>query len=314
MDSHPLDARRLQALVHLIDTQSFTSAAKRMGLTQSAISHAIKALEEDIGCTLVTRIGKQAQPTEEGDKLYDMAQKILADMANIRHQLGSQSLWSQKTLRIGATASVCQYLLPSVIREFKESFSDCRIIVHSTDSPQVIEKLQRNEIDIGIAIEPAQPNPCEYRKLFEDELYFMVGPMHPWALTGVAPVEEISQEDYILYSQQSYTYKMIENHFKQRSLDLRSSYALGSLEVIKELVKVGVGVSVGSFWVAEREFKEGSIRLIPTGGPPLIRSWVLLSRAHRRLSLAEETFTGLCQLVAENLKIRLETPAPPKKP
>ncbi|MEM6821403.1 MAG: LysR family transcriptional regulator [Verrucomicrobiota bacterium] len=301
MISDLLDARRLQAFVYLIDTQSFTTAAKRLGLTQSAVSHSIKVLEEDIGCPLIQRLGKTARPTEEGQKLYEMSQKILMDMSNIRQQLGSQATWTQNQLRIGATTSVCQYLLPSVIREFKESFPDCRIFVYPADSPQVTDSLQRNEIDIAIALKPMTNAPCDFRPLFEDQLYFMTGAMHPWATQGKATPADISKENFILYSQQSNTYRIIEDYFNQRSIQLHSSYQLGSLEVIKELVKVGVGVSVGSHWIAEKERKEGSIRLVTMGGSPLIRSWGILSRTNRRLSLVEETFMGLCQLASENL-------------
>jgi len=300
MNENLLDARRLEIFTYVIDKQSFTAAAKRVGLTQSAVSHAVKALEEDLGCTLIDRIGKKALPTESGQQLYKMAQKVLSDMTNIRQQVGKDASWNQKTLRVGATNSICQYLLPSVIREFKESFPECKIFVISADSPKLADQLIQNELDIAISLQPSVEVSCQFRPLFKDRLFYLVSSMHPWADQSPTTAKEIMRENFILYSQQSHTFQMIQNYFQKRNIELHSNYQVGSLEVIKELVKVGVGVSVGSHWICEQERMEGSIALAPMG-KKLVRSWGLLTRTQRKLSLVEETFMGLCQLAAENL-------------
>ncbi|MEM6886192.1 MAG: LysR family transcriptional regulator [Verrucomicrobiota bacterium] len=295
-----LDARRLEIFTHVVDKQSFTAAAARVGLTQSAVSHAVKALEEDLGCTLIDRIGKKAQPTEAGQQLYDMAQDVLTQMVNIRHQVGKDTAWNQKILRVGATNSICQYLLPSVIREFKESFPECKIFVISADSPKLVEQLMQNELDIAISLQLPGEITYNFRPLFEDRLYYLVSSMHPWATRTPTTDKEITEENFILYSNQSHTYRMILNYFQLRNIELQSNYQVGSLEVIKELVKVGVGVSVGSHWICEQERMERSISLVSMG-KKLTRSWGILTRPQRKLSLVEETFSGLCQLAAGNL-------------
>ncbi len=300
MDENLLDARRLEVFTYVVDKQSFTAAAKRVGLTQSAVSHAIKALEEDLGCTLIDRVGKKALPTESGQQLYKMAQKVLSEMTNIRQQVGKDTSWNQKTLRVGATNSICQYLLPSVIREFKESFPECKIFVVSADSPKLTEQLIQNELDIAISLKPSAEISCQFRPLFKDRLYYLVSSMHPWVEQPPTTAKEIMRENFILYSQQSHTFQMIQNYFQKRNIELHSNYQVGSLEVIKELVKVGVGISVGSHWICEQECIEGSIVLVPMG-KKIIRSWGLLTRNQRKPSLVEETFMGLCQLAAENL-------------
>ncbi|MEM1157020.1 MAG: LysR family transcriptional regulator [Verrucomicrobiota bacterium] len=308
-----LDARRLEIFTHVVDKHNFTAAAKKVGLTQSAVSHAIKALEEDLGCRLIDRIGKRAQPTEAGQELYDMAQNVLSEMSNIRHQVGKDTIWKQKTLRVGATNSICQYLLPSVIREFKESFPECKIYVISADSPKLMEQLMQNELDIAISLQLPGEVTYNFRPLFEDRLYYLVSSMHPWATRTPTTDKEITEENFILYSNQSHTYRMILNYFQRRNIELQSNYQVGSLEVIKELVKVGVGVSVGSHWICEQERQERSIALVSMG-KKLTRSWGLMTRNQRKLSLVEETFMGLCQLAAENLPSDEAVEQKPKSP
>src|SRR3954454_23738781 len=108
-----LDSRQLRAFAALARTGSFTEAARELHLTQSAVSHAIRALEEDVGCRLLDRIGKKATLTQSGEQLLQHAEKILAEMALARDDLKNLSRWGGGRLRIGATETACQYLLPT---------------------------------------------------------------------------------------------------------------------------------------------------------------------------------------------------------
>ena len=301
MPHHPLDSRQLRAFVLLAETQSFTQAAKELNLTQSAVSHAIKSLENDIGCTLIDRIGKKAALTEAGRKLFTSAQNILTEMINIRHELHKTNRWGQSTLRIGATTSVCQYLLPSVLREFKESFPSCTVNIVPGDTPEVLESLQYNKIDIAIALQPFDSNNTVFRPLFKDELKLIAPPLHPWNTDQKIRPDQIAREHFILYNKRSYTYRLIENYFRQQDIELTSTLELGSMEAIKELVKVGMGISIGADWVITQELQEGSLITLPLGKKKLVRNWGIMHRKGRRQSITEETLIGLCELASENL-------------
>ena len=137
-----LDSRQLRALSVLARTGSFTEAARRLHLTQSAISHAMKALEEDVGCRLLDRIGKKATLTQAGEQLLVRAEKILEEMGLAREELKQLGRWGTGRLRLGATTAACQYLLPPVLREFRESFPACTISIEPGDTPEAIEMLR----------------------------------------------------------------------------------------------------------------------------------------------------------------------------
>src|SRR2546425_1650653 len=117
-----LDSRQLRAFASLARTGSFTQTARELHLTQSAISHAIKALETDVGCRLFDRLGKKVVLTQAGEALLHHAEKILQEMATARAALEQLGKWGAGRLRLGASRTACQYLLPAVLREFKESF------------------------------------------------------------------------------------------------------------------------------------------------------------------------------------------------
>lgn len=299
--SQPIDSRQLRAFAALARTGSFTLAAKELSLTQSAVSHSMRALEREVGCRLLGRMGKKVILTEAGESLLVHVERILAEMALARAQLGQLGKWGQSRLRIGASTTACQYVLPGVLREFKESFPQCVISIEPGDTPEAIESLRERRIDLAVNLEPKRGEPLEFRPIFNDELQFVVSPLHPWARAGRVDRTEIARQSYILYGKRSYTSEMIDAYFRVDDIALHSTMDLGSMEAIKELVKLGLGASILAPWTCRKELKERSLVALPLGKRKLRRRWGVLYWRARRLSLAEETFIGLCESVAERI-------------
>jgi DNA-binding transcriptional LysR family regulator len=205
-------------------------------------------------------------------------------------------------LRIGASTTACQHVLPAVLREFKESFPQCAISIEPGDTPEMIEALRQHRIDLAVNLEPRREEPLEFRPLFTDELVFVTSPLHPWAKSGRVNREEIPTQHYILYGKTSYTFQMIETYFRKEQIVLYSLLDLGNMEAIKELVKLGLGISIVAPWSCGKELDEGSLVTLPLGKRKLRRRWGVLHWRGRRLSLAEETFIGLCEQVTERFR------------
>ncbi|MES2571317.1 MAG: LysR family transcriptional regulator [Verrucomicrobiota bacterium] len=299
--SGPLDSRQLRAFSILAANGSFTQTAHELHLSQSAISHSMKALEDDIGCRLLNRMGKTVVLTQAGEQLLVHAERILEEMTVARAELGHLGKWGRSRLRIGASSTACQYVLPAVLREFKESFPQCEISIIPGDTPNNIKILHAHQIDLAVNLEPRRDEALEFRPLFTDELQFVVSALHPWAATGKVKREEIARQHYILYGKASYTFQMIEDYFREEKIALYSMLDLGNMEAIKELVKLGHGISILAPWTLRKELKEKSLVALPLGKRKLRRRWGVLHWKGRRLSLAEETFIGLCESVAEKL-------------
>lgn len=299
--SQPLDSRQLRAFVALARTASFTLAAKELFVSQSAVSHSMKALEEDVSCRLFDRMGKKALLTLAGEQLLRHAEKILQEMAAARSSLEQLGKWGRTRLRLGASTTACEHILPAVLREFKESFPQGIITIEPGDTPEAIELLRNNRIDLALSLEPKREDQLEFHPLFTDEMVFLMSPQHPWALNARVVREEIPKQNYILYNKTSYTFRMVEEYFRQERMVLNTVIELGSMDAIKELVKLGLGVSILAPWIAQTELNEGSLVALPLGKRKLKRNWGILHWHGRRLSLAEETFVSLCRAATEQL-------------
>ena len=302
--NQPLDSRQLRAFTTLARTGSFTLAAKELYLSQSAVSHSMKVLEQDVGCRLLDRVGKKVWLTQAGEQLLHHTQKILAEMSDARESLQHLGKWGRTRLRIGTSPTACQYILPAVLREFKESFPECWVSVEPVDTPEALALLGENRVDLTLALEPKHDEKLEFHPLFTDELVFLVSPTHPWAVAGHVPREDIPRQRYVLYNKNSYTFRIVEEYFRAEDMVLNSVMEFGSMEAIKELVKLGLGVSILAPWIAQKELQEKSLASLPLGRRKLKRTWGIVHWKGRRLSLAEETFVTLCRTVTQDLSQR----------
>jgi DNA-binding transcriptional LysR family regulator len=297
----PLDSRQLRAFCAVARTASFTQAARELHLTQSAVSHSMKALEGDVGCRLLHKLGKKIALTQAGEQLLHHATKILMEMENARVSLGHLGKWGRGRLRLGVSTTACQYILPPVLREFKESFAQHDIAIEPGDTPELVAALLRQKIDLALTLEPDREPQLDFHPLFTDELQFLTGALHPWVQAGRAVRDEIPRQNYILYQKKSLTFRLIEDYFRQEDMVLNTVIELGTMEAIKELVKLGLGVSILAPWIARKEIEERSMVALPLGRRKLQRRWGILHPHGKRLTLAEETFIGLCKMACASL-------------
>jgi DNA-binding transcriptional LysR family regulator len=246
-------------------------------------------------------MGKSVVLTQAGEQLLVRAERILDEMRSARVELGRLGKWGSSRLRIGASTTACQHVLPTVLREFKESFPQCAISIQPGDTPENIEALRAHQIDLAVNLEPRREPTLDFRLMFTDELQFIVSPLHAWAKSGKVARDEIAREQYILYGKTSYTFQMIEAYFREEQIVLHSLLDLGNMEAIKELVKLGLGISILAPWTARQELEEGSLVALPLGRRKLKRRWGVLHWRGKRLSFAEETFANLCENVSERL-------------
>jgi DNA-binding transcriptional LysR family regulator len=246
-------------------------------------------------------MGKRIVLTQAGEQLLQHGERIMAEMEAARSSLANLGKWGRQRLRISASATACQYLLPSILRKFKDKFPQCMLSIVPADATKATEAARANQVDQAIILRPKHEDQLELHDMFTDELMFIVDPNHPWALAGKVTRDEIPRQNYIFHKKSSYTFRMIEDYFKQQEMTLNTVIEAGNMSAIKELVKLGLGVGILPVWIAREEIEEGSVVALSLGRRKLRRNWVLAHRRDKRLSLAEETFLTLCRTAGEQI-------------
>ena len=295
------DVHRLRVFAAAAQHMSFTRAAQTLFLTQSAVSHQIAALEHEFATPLFERAGRTVALTAAGRSLLEQSRRVVAVLDEADKAVRQAGRPDMGTLRIGASPTACQFLIPESLREFRESYPRYGLSIAVGDSPQVGQQLVDGTIDLGIMIRAERNKQLTFHELFVDELGFIVSPRHPWAIAGKVNRHEIAAQHFVMYTRGSATFRVIERHLLRLQSPLQNYIELGSMEAIKELVKLGLGVSVVAPWIAVQELHQRSLVWLKMPGPVLRRTWCLAHRAGRRVGMVEQTFLGLCRTAAANL-------------
>jgi DNA-binding transcriptional LysR family regulator len=306
------DVHSLKVFVAVAQNLSFTRAAETLFLTQSAVSHQVASLEKELDTALFERRGRTIGLTAAGRALAERAKRVFTAIDEAVEAVKQAAQPGLGRLRIGAPPTACQHLLPEAIVEFRECFPTYVLSINPGDSPDVADRVLDGSIDLGLLIRPDprdRGGRLDYYDLFEDELGFLLPPTHPWARKGKADRREVADQRMVLYSRGSTTFRAVDRWFVKMKTPLRDPLELGSMEAIKALVKLGLGVSVMAAWVARPELTQGSLAWLPLPGGRVRRQWCVAALAGRPLSLAEQAFVGLCRSAAKYLIDFEPTPA-----
>ena len=282
---------------------SVVLASRELHLTPSAISHGLKALESQLGIRLFERTQKRILLNHAGEQLLAKIEQPLSALDAAQESIQQLAKWGQTRLRIGAAASACQYIMPGVIRELKKTNPKLVLLVELGDMANMVELLHQNRIDLALGVALDGQEHLEMRPMFKDELLFVFSPAHRWASTPSIPREELRKQPLIVYQRNSATTRMVNDYFQQLEIVPSTVMEIGSIEAIKELVRLELGVSVLAPWTADKELARGKLLMRPLGPRTLSRQWVVAFLKGRRLNLVEESFCRLCRNFASGLRL-----------
>lgn len=250
-----MDSIALQTFLTLVDTGSFTDAAERLYLSQSAVSKRIASLENELNCRLLDRIGKQVLLTDAGKVLAARAKTLLMDMEDTRRQIQNLSDSVLGSVSIGTSHHIGLHRLPEVLQHYTTEFPGVELDLQFMNSEQICEAVKHGELELGIITLPLRPmEHLTLHPVWMDTLEFVIGPTHPLVKakqTNVvkgnsvsSQLQDLSQHAAILPSRGTFTREIVDGVFAQHSLPLRTKMQTNYLETIKMLVSVGLGWSV----------------------------------------------------------------------
>jgi DNA-binding transcriptional LysR family regulator len=298
-----METRLLKMFCAIAETGSLGPASAKLHLTPSALSHGIKSLETQIGCRLFDRTGRKLILNQAGEQLLAQIRDPLAALDAAAESLKQLGKWGQARLRIAAAASLCHHLLPRVIKEIRKSHPRLELQIESGDSLEVMDMIRNNKVDLGLAVAADHEAGFDARPLFRDELMFVFAPSHPWADGRPISRDELRTQPLIFYHRSSLTARLINEFFRQLDMEPRATMTVGSMEAIKELVRLNLGVSVLAPWTVDRELVRGQLKARPMANKPLTRHWVVIALKGRRLTLPEENFCKLSRQYAAALRL-----------
>jgi DNA-binding transcriptional LysR family regulator len=226
--------------------ESFTKAAEATFRTQSALSQQVKALEEELGCRLIERIGKRKlRLTAAGERFFRFTRSVLASYEGLREELQELKGTPKGVLRLAAPFTTLYHLFPKVLREYPQHFPQVRLSILDRSQREVIELVRHGDIDFGLALESAAPRDLAVRRWLEVEMVLITPRDHPLTRLPRVTVKEISRYPLILppKDQRSTGRQTIEGLFQKQGLDYQVVMESSNVELSSLYVELGLGIS-----------------------------------------------------------------------
>lgn len=288
-----MEDHKLKVFCTVAETKSFSKTSEIIHLTQPAVSLQIQALEEIYETKLFDRSSSFINLTPAGEILYKYAKDILNLYAEAEKEIGKITGLIKGSITIGASTTIGNYVLPTVIADFKKTHPKIKINVFIGNTKRIVDLLNSGGVDIGLVEGETSKHKMKTDPIITDELTFIVPPFHPWAKKKVVSILEVTKEPFILREEGSGTRQMIEKYLLSHGIntgDMRIALVLGSTESIKEAVESGMGISIVSKWAARKEVKYGSLKLITPKEEKIIRNFSLIMQKSAVLSHAVDEF------------------------
>jgi DNA-binding transcriptional LysR family regulator len=272
--------QQMEALISLVEEGSFSRAAKKMLLTQPALTKNIHNIEDCLDARLVNRSNTGISLTPEGKIIYEYAKR----MVKLRNEATEKILRLHEntsgSIYITASTIPATYILPKALSAFRKKHSDIRVYIKTADSEEAMNMVLDKEAEIGCIGKKPQNKKLVAEPLWKDRLVLTVPSGHRWLeKKSIAPTE-LPQEPFIVREKGSATRDVLESYLKETKLISLSQLdvcgELGSSEAIKEAIVAGLGVSIISIHAIKRELAAGLLFEVPIAGLKMERKFYLI--------------------------------------
>ena len=289
----PFNFRTLETFITVIDCGGMTAAAKKLGWSQSAVSQTVAALEQDIGCKLIERRGRNIISTASGDLFYGQACDLIRQANNLANKVNNRDGSKASSLRVGLVESFAATAGAGLVCRL-EAFSH-QIKIRSGIAPYLLESFERGDLDIIITMGPvnAQEDNIVVRILMESYLLALPNAYG----TDTPRLDQLCNElPMIRFSSHTPSGLWMDNYLKRFGLRSTSSYEFDSAVTVLSMVKEGVGWSlVTPLCVAQAPEHSAHIRFSQLPAPGYFRELVLITRKDISNELLDKLVTTIRQ-------------------
>jgi DNA-binding transcriptional LysR family regulator len=282
--------RQLKVFQEVARQKSFTQASRALFLTQPAVSMQIKQLEATVGASLFEKQGKQIYLTDAGEEIRLLSDSILQQISESEQNMMQIASGERGKLRLAVATTVAS-VATRLMARFKALHPSLSLHFTVTNREGLIELLQNNETDIVIMGKPPDDLQLETQEFMLNPLVVIAPADHPLSNKDKkVNLNKLFQYEFILREPSSGTRRAIERFLAAEGRSLNSNMEMNTNDAIKQSVAEGLGLGIVSIHTVTEELRQGSLKLIDASGFPLRRSWYLVQRKGRRLSLLGERF------------------------
>ena len=295
----------LRTYLEVVKLGSFSEVAKKLSISQPAVSFQIQKLERDLGVRLIDRSQKTLAMTAAGKRLLRFAESVGEEHEHLRHDLEQLREEVTGDLLIASSTIPGEFLLPPMVAEFKALHPAIRIQVAVSDSLAVIKGVRDDDHEVGFCGIAPEGQDLESFKVAEDEIVLIVFPEHPFVERGEVSLAEVEGEPFIFREGTSGTQRSMETLLSKAGLDPGKwvpNLVLGTTQAVVSAVEARAGSAFVSNLAIKKSLALGLVREIRVSGLRLNRDFYCVYRKQRIVSRLLEEFIAFVQMEASALE------------
>jgi DNA-binding transcriptional LysR family regulator len=313
MSPFNMDLRQLEILQAIAETGSFTACGRKLHVSQSAISRQILLLEAELGEPLFLRVGRQVRMTPAAESLVQLGQRVFLDVRETVGAITDRTRELRGTLRLAGGMTVCLYVFPPLLKQLRRVHPQLDVRLTVALAGRSVQEIRAGRIDAGLLTLPVEEGDLVTVPALREELLLVTAPAHQLAKRRKVTPRDLAGQPFILFELGSATRKVIDQFFASEKIEPTVVMDTENVEIIKAMVKTGLGIGIVPYQAIAREVKAGQLFCARIDGYDLVREtgWVY-ARANRVPRMIDEL-----QLAFEAIRshLRLALPRPrPKNP
>lgn len=283
----------LKVFCDLAETGSFSLAASKNFITQSAVSQQIRSLEDRYGRELVERSKGHIRLTQAGQVLYQAGKDIVHKYKEIEDSLQTLSRSVVGTVRVATVYSVGLYELSAPLRCYLQMFPDVTVHLEYTRANKIYEEVSHSDVDLGIVAYPSKRPQILVTPFREDRLVLVCAPQHPFAQMQRIPFKKLQGEKFVGFERDVATRRALDRTFRQHGVKVHYVMEVDNIDTIKRIVEIGSGVSIVPEPSIEQEVKNETLKALQFTDQVLTRPLGIISKRGRRFTPAAQEFIDL---------------------
>jgi DNA-binding transcriptional LysR family regulator len=249
---------QIAAFVEVARRQSVSRAAEALFVTQPALSARLQRLEADLGASLFVRTSRGMKLTDAGEAFLPYAVRALDALGDGRMQVNALERGGAGHLAIGAAPALSTYVLPGLLKRFAQSHPRVSVSVRTGHSEEILELVLREQVDIGL-VRALHHRDIVSIPLYEDRLILVVDPAHPFAGSGRIRLEQIANEQVILFDRTSSYHELTSALFRTAGVSPSGVMELDNIDAAKKMVEQGFGVALLPHTSVAQELSSGTL-------------------------------------------------------
>jgi DNA-binding transcriptional LysR family regulator len=288
-----MQIENLKIFADLVDTKSFSKAARLNGITQSAVSQQARMMERHFKTLLVDRSQKQFHLTREGNRVYDAAKEILHNYDTLQSDLQGMKKTISGTIRIATIYSIGLHELPPYIKRLLHDYPAVNVRVEYRRSNLVYEDILHNAVDFGLVAFPVKARQLEIIPFREDELVLITHPQHPLASLAEIEIKDLADQKFISFDPDIPTRKAVDQILREHKLEIEPVMEFDNIETVKRAVEIDHGIAIVPRATVLHEEQQGTLAVRPFKGAGLARPLAIIHRKGRVFTPAMKKFVEI---------------------